>query len=76
MSETTNIDIHEQCARVWRSLEETEKFIAEQKQGMAGDADFGRPLTHWQIGQIAAASVAATAAMIGGVAALAKLFLP
>jgi len=75
MPKAAHIDIHEQCARVWRSLEKTEKFVAEQKQRMEEDANCSRPLTHWQIGQFVASGSAAGVTLVGAGIAVAKLFL-
>lgn len=76
MSETKGVDFEDQRARVWRSLEETEEFVAQQKRLMAEDAIYDSPLTHWQIGQFAAGGAAAGAALVGVGIAFAKLFLP
>lgn len=81
-SAPTNLDIAEQVARVLRSNEETQKFVAEQKKLMAEQAklqaeaaklDRDRALAPWQI---AAGTAAASAALFGAGIALAKLFLP
>ena len=88
-SSPSSLDIAEQVARVLRSNEETQKFVAEQKKLMAEQAKLlaeqtkfqaeaakllrDRALAPWQI---VAGSVAATAALIGGTAAIVKLFFP
>ncbi|TGE01666.1 hypothetical protein [Methylobacterium nonmethylotrophicum] len=78
----THLDSAEQVARVLRSNEETQKFVAEQRKLMAEQATLqaeasklarDRMLAPWQI---VATSVAATAALIGGTAAVVKLFFP
>lgn len=77
-----DLDIAEQVARVLRSNEETQKFVAEQKKLMAEQAKLqaeaaklyrDRALAPWQI---VATTVAATAALIGGTAAVVKVFFP
>ncbi|MGE7417861.1 hypothetical protein [Methylobacterium tarhaniae] len=74
-SSASDLDIAEQVARVIRSNEETQKFIAEQRELMAEAAKLERDrvLAPWQI---VAATAAATAALIGGTVAAVKLFLP
>ena len=78
----TDLDIAEQVARVLRSNEETQKVVAEQRKLIAEQAKLqaetfklGRDhtLAPWQI---VATSVAATAVLIGGTAAIVKIFSP
>ncbi|WP_342151170.1 hypothetical protein [Methylorubrum sp. SB2] len=68
-------DLEEQLARIRRSNAETQKFIEEQAKLRAEAAKFerDRTLAPWQI---VATSVAATAALIGGTAAVVKVFFP
>lgn len=70
-----SLDIAEQVARVIRSNEETQKFIAEQRKLIAEAAKLerDRALAPWQI---VAASMAAGAALFGASIAFVKLFLP
>lgn len=84
-----SLDIAEQVARVIRSNEETQKFIAEQRKLIAEQSKFAaeqsklmaetaklerdRALAPWQI---VAASMAAGAALFGASIAFVKLFLP
>lgn len=79
---STELDIAEQVARVLRSNEETQTFVAEQRKLIAEETKFraeaaklgrDRVLAPWQI---VATSVAATAALIGGTAAVVKSFFP
>lgn len=79
-SAPTSLDIAEQVARVLRSNEETQKFVAEQKKLMAEqaklDAEAGklardRALAPWQI---VLSSMAAGAALFGAGAAFIKVF--
>lgn len=71
----TALEIEEQVARIRRAQVETEKFVAEQKKLMAEAAKLerDRTLAPWQI---VATTVAATAALIGGTAAVVKIFFP
>jgi hypothetical protein len=77
-----SLDLAEQVARVLRSNAETQKFVEEQSKLRAEQAKLqaeadklvrDRMLAPWQI---VATSVAATAALIGGTAAVVKLFFP
>lgn len=77
-----SLDLAEQVARVLRSNAETQKFVEEQGklraeqiklQAEAEKLARDRMLAPWQI---VATSVAATAALIGGTAAVVKLFFP
>ena len=88
-SAPTNLDIAEQVARVLRSNEETQKFVAEQHkliaeqtklqaeqtklQAEAAKLERDRALAPWQI---VAATAAASTALVGAGIALAKVFLP
>lgn len=81
-SSPTNLDIAEQVARVLRSNEETLKFVAEQKKLMSEQAKLqaeasklgrDRDIAIWQV---VATTIAATAALIGGTAAVIKIFFP
>lgn len=71
----TALEIEEPVACIRRAQVETEKFVAEQKKLMAEAAklDRDRTLAPWQI---VATTVAATAALIGGTAAVVKIFFP
>lgn len=78
----SDLDIAEQVARVLRSNEETQKCVAEQRtliaeqiKRQAEPAKLGRDraLAPWQI---VATTVAATAALIGGTAAVVRTFFP
>ncbi|OAS22460.1 hypothetical protein [Methylobacterium platani] len=77
-----SLDIAEQVARVLRSNAETQKFVEEQRKlsaemnklmAEAAKLNRDRMLAPWQI---VAASVAATSALIGGTAAVARFFFP
>lgn len=67
-------DLAEQVARVLRSNEETQKLVAEQRKLMeAAKLQRDRDLAPWQI---VALSVVGTVAIIGGTAAMVKIFAP
>lgn len=68
----TALDIAEQVARVLRSNEETQKFVAEQRKLMAEAAKFerDRSVAVWQV---VVGALAAAAAFFGAGAAFVKL---
>ena len=77
-----SLDMAEQIARVIRSNEETQKFVAEQRKLIAEQSKLmaetaklerDRALAPWQI---VAACMAAGAALFGESIAFVKLFLP
>ncbi|SFH04634.1 hypothetical protein [Methylobacterium gossipiicola] len=74
-SAPNSLDIAEQVARVLRSNAETQKFVEEQAKlrAEAAKLDRDRAIAPWQI---VATTVAATAALIGGTAAVIKIFFP
>ncbi|KQP61057.1 hypothetical protein [Methylobacterium sp. Leaf108] len=71
----SSLDMAEQVARVMRSLEETQKFVAEQKKLIAEAAKLerDRSLAPWQL---FTAGGAAAAAFFGAGAAFVKLLGP
>ena len=71
----TSLDIAEQVARVLRSNEETQKFVAEQKTLMAEAAKYerDRAISVWQV---AVSCLAAGAALFGAGVAFIKLLGP
>jgi hypothetical protein len=73
MAKATAMDLQEQVAGIERAQAETRKFVAESNELTA--EMFKLALEHMLAPrQVAAASVAATAALIGAGATLAKLF--
>ncbi|SEP49585.1 hypothetical protein SAMN04487843_13139 [Methylobacterium sp. ap11] len=68
-------DLAEQVSKVCRSNEETPQFVAEQRKLLAEAAELerDRDLAPWKIVTL---SVAGTVAIIGGTAAMVKIFAP
>ena len=73
VSTPDSLDLAEQITRVFRAMDESQKFVAEQKTLMAEAAKRDRALAPWQV---ALAGMTAGAAFFGAGVAFVKLLGP